>query len=233
MAPFSCPWTAVKKLDSANLNSPNTGEFFILRNRRLISKLETLLFNKNRQLKLNDQFNDAELDMIEKSFVGVRLSSFGKGDIEKFSHIYEENTEDTKTNQDEECVNTSVHKLITESKSQILETTENSVPINKLLRAKFNKQSLLLNDDSFFKHELNMIGSEGYRRPIGFAQTSSFSLVSGKCAANAFVLTKSILKMAKRQAVFDGKKRRDGIIISYRTPSSNSLRKAKIDGIFV
>ena len=230
MTPFSCPWAAVKKLNSTDLNSPGTGEFFILRNQRLITKLERLLFNKNHQLKLNDQLSDIEMNIIENSFVGIRLSSFGKGDIENFSHIYEE--VDKEGNEDKDCLHNSIHELITESKDKIFKTTEISVPINKLLRAKFNKQSLLLNDDSFLKHELNMIGSNYNKIPIGFVQTSSFSLVSGKCAANAFVLTKSILNMAKKRVAVSGKKN-NAVLISYRSPSSSMLRKAKIDGIFI
>lgn len=87
---FYLPWHGVLKLNSKQTNeTPECDEkFFILRNKKILLKLSNGLFCKNRQLKQNLSFEQNEIDVLEKSFIGVRLTSVGKGNIDQFSLLY-------------------------------------------------------------------------------------------------------------------------------------------------
>lgn len=83
LSPFSNQWSAVQKLHSTSTTadqcSPFGGSFFILKNRRIIRKLEQLFFTRHTRLNAVDtSFTEAEMTMISNSYVGVRLTSYGK-----------------------------------------------------------------------------------------------------------------------------------------------------------
>lgn len=164
--------------------------------------------------------------MIKNSYVGVRLASQTKGTIEKFSLIFIENLDPKIIKKSKEFVNISINKLIDDSKQVHMSSSEKnkSKPtLNKLLRVKFNKFNLLVNEQAFWDHEVNMRGCKGHQTPVGFVQNSGFTLVNGRCSANAFVLTTSILEL------IEAKKN----VVAYRTPSCSVIREARIKHFFI
>ncbi len=79
LSPFSNQWSSVQKLHQLQ-SALETAEdsFFILKNRTIIRKLEQLFFSKNFQANLDNSFSQAEMNMINASYLGVRLTSSGK-----------------------------------------------------------------------------------------------------------------------------------------------------------
>ena len=79
LSPFSCPWLSIQKLHQSTPSQAATDKpFFILKNRRLIRKLENLFFNKNGQLKQAYDLNAGDMELINNSYLGVRLTGHGK-----------------------------------------------------------------------------------------------------------------------------------------------------------
>lgn len=134
--------------------------------------------------------------------------------------------------------NLSIRKIISDSKLQhqnlikeaepVSKTEATKPTLNKLLRSKYNKHKLLLDDRAFLEHEFNMLDSKQHRMPIGFVQNSGFTLTNGKCSANAFVLAKSILDMIELKS-----KSYDPTLVSYKSPSSECLRQAKVVHFYI
>ncbi len=191
------------------------------------------------QIKLNEEFSDEELNLINSSYIGVRLISVDKGTLERFSLIYARTSEKSAVNK--EYINISIRKLIDDSKKTHAAQVEASNPsvtqptLNKLIRTGFNKSSLLVDEKTFLEHEMNLHGSEGNRTPIGFVQNNGFTLVSGKCGGNAFVVTSAIIELIQYKSRMwkESKKRFDPTIVEYRTPSCGlMIKKARIKHFF-
>jgi len=198
------------------------------------------------QIKLEETFTEVELNLINNSYVGVRLVSVDKGTLEKFSLVYTRNLNRSIDNEEclklnKEFVNISIKKLVDESKKAHageVEAKNSSVSrptLNKLIRAGFNRSNLLVDERVFLEHEINILGSEGHRTPVGFVQNNGFTLVSGKCNANAFVLTSAVVDLLrlKNNLWKESKRYFDPTIVEYRTPSCGLMtKKARIKHFF-
>lgn len=95
------------------------------------------------------------------------------------------------------------------------------------MRNKFNKNEVLLNESTFLKYHSELIDSKTHKIPIGFVCTNGFTLINGKCGANAFINTKHILDLLNDKNVLDK------TLLSYKTPSANLFRTAKINQFFI
>lgn len=229
LSPFYLPWRSLIAINSTNIDLNLTScreiKYFVLRNRRVISKLQDKLFHKKARLELTEK----EVELLSKSFVAVRLVSSGKGSLEQYSLLYAENKNEPKEKQ-----RVVINKLIDEQKSQVVARlkSENkekpATTINKLIRANFNKYSLLKDESFFLRYYLEIIQSENDNLPIGFISSNEYTLANGKCSANAFILTKYLVNGLD--------KRTGGIapsIIFYQTPNCSSLLKsARIEHLF-
>jgi hypothetical protein len=250
LTPFSCPWESVLKLnctvDQIQSNS-NPSQFFILRNKRLLNKLSNLYFNKNKQLKLNFEFSEEDLNEINSSYIGVRLTNIGRGKIEKFSYIFldvPEKEQETSNGNKEILIKKSINKIVNNSKLQILNEISNEhsksigtqsfkPTLNKLLKAKFNKNNILIDSKAFETQETylyDLLNSE-HQSPVGFVLNGGLTLLNGKYSANAFILGKALLNSIRNS---QAKKYKNlTAMVTYKAPSSNLLKKAKVNNFFI
>ena len=233
LSPFYFP---IKSIVSAYSHDCS---FFILRNKQFLNKLANqVLSKKNQKSDLLSSLNVEEKNHLSKSFVCVRLLPFGKGKIDKFSLLYENaalNKMDT--NEEKSCSKLVMNKVIHSYRNRFLaslnekpkasQNSENKSKINKLIRNKFCKENVLLNEENFqyYLHELN--DSNANRRPVGFVCNSGFTLVNGKVSANGFLLTKFLLDLIEKKDSVDLS------IIEYKMPSSLLYNKAKINGFHI
>jgi hypothetical protein len=232
LTPFSGPFETILKCNQTNkLN--NDDSFLILRDRQLINKLSSLLFKKNKQLKLNETFNSNEIDLINKSFVCVRLVGQGKGKIEKFSLIYNYSKSDQKPEQNQnekQAICKLINNLRREKIKNISEQSNNEIKkatLNKLLKLKFNKNELLMNEKAFETFQSELANKPGHRIPIGYVSESFFTLVNGKYSANAYISVKSLLDIIQL-------KQNSTTLLHYRAPSSyNYYKIAKMMNLFI
>jgi hypothetical protein len=180
------------------LDSSST--FFILRNKQFLNNLANKIFstkNKpNKKLK-NELFqclNEEEMSNLSKSFICVRILPTSKGKIEKFSLLYEPKVfSDSDFSQEKNHSQIAVNKLVANYRSEFLlsidektKSNARSVPqskLNKLIKNKFNKQNILMNEDNFEKNFIELNDSPLSRKPVGFVCNSSFTLVNGKFSA--------------------------------------------------
>ena len=153
-----------------------------------------------------------------------------------------DSNEDDENTLKDDLINISIKKIVSDSKLKYQSSIKDNAPsttakpsLNKLLRAKYNKYQLLIDDKAFLEHEINLFDSKKHKMPIGFVQTSGFTLTNGKCSANAFVLTKSIIEMIKLKLFSKQSKCKlyDPSLVTYRSPSSDCLRKAKIVHFYI
>ncbi|CAF0708528.1 unnamed protein product [Brachionus calyciflorus] len=241
MSPFYLPWKSILEL---NLNS-NTQtfdlenqKFYILRNKKILLKLSGMLFNKNKQLKLSLDLNEDEIKKLELSYIGVRLESIGRGTLDQFSILYDYfDLKDQKEELDEndsELLHLRLvsNKLIDEYREEFIQKSDlkqdDLKSFNKLLRSKFNKFEMLKDEKWFIKHSFEYRDSKFYKQPIGFICSNGFSLVSGKCSANGFILTKHLLNLIQNTD-----KKMKNIQVNYKEPNSPIYRTAKINQFFI
>ena len=230
LTPFYAPAESILKLNGSD------NELYILRNVQLIRKLDTLFFNKNKQLKLNSSFTEKELEQIGQSYLGIRLVNFGQGNIERFALVYKPGGELQPKNS---TVQNSINKLVSKSKLEVLNeiSNENAKSIgspsfkptlNKLLRRKFNKSNLLIEQTAYEEHETCLLQLDGHQLPIGFVLNSGLTLLNGRCSSNAFVLTKSIYDLIQNKSTI----KQDPYLVNYKSHSSNMFKKAKITSFY-
>ena len=239
LTPFSCPWASLLCLNSAaallNSEEKEQKKYFIMRNKKVLFSFSNAFFNKNKQLKAYSvSLSEREIEVASQSYTAVRLVTVGRGTIDKFSLLYaaekREHRIDEDTNANETMV---VNSLVKNYRAQVLaklETSDKKVNINKLLKSRFNKHDLLKEEKAFYKFNLDLIDSKEHRVPVGFVCNSGFTLVTGGCSANAFVLTKYLIETILRQNTAHSSQRTK---LLYKTPNSYLYRSARIVHFFI
>jgi hypothetical protein len=252
LTPFYCPWKSIVLLNNNKLNEKSLEDaktsFYVLKNKKLLNNLSTLIFNKNKQakhLKLN--ITESELDLVRNSYVAVRLTSLGKGTIDKYSLIYPAQMS-LKKNLETEAYNERivVNNLLSEYRENFLKNLVESSQIkldadekkskdllNKLLRTKFNKFDLLQNEEMFYKFNVELMDTKTHALPVGFVTESGFTLVNGKYGANAFILTKYFVGLLNDNSDMKADRIQDRINVTYKIPNSNLYREARINHFFI
>jgi hypothetical protein len=240
----------LSKADKLNvdLNGCKDIDFYILRSRTVLNAIRDLFFSKKKDAKIPKlNFNESEMRSLLNSYVGVRLFSVGKGTIDKFSLLYDtfgqtksgEVTSIKEALNEENVFNSErfvVNKLINCYRKQAVGELESSgkvtagANINKLLRRNFNKNELLKNEASFFEMNQELLDSLKYRVPVGFVSNGGYTLVAGGCAANAFILTKHLIDLLSGDRDLDYNQR---TTVSYKTPSADLIRHARITGFYI
>lgn len=238
MSPFYLPWRSILQLNSCielKTNILNLDkQYYILRDKKVLSKINTALFNRNKQLKLN--FISDEFVRFHDSFIGIRLEAIGRGNLDTFSLLYDYfEIESDKDKKKRELFHLRLvsNKIIDEYKLEFinkLDSKNDQITLNKLLRSKFNKFEILKDENWFFKHQMEFKDSNFYKSPIGFVCSSGFSLVNGKCSANGFILTKYVLNLIDRKYK---QNKFEKNLLNYKEPNSSMFKTAKINQIFI
>jgi len=234
---FLCPfYFPFRSLLSLHLSDSNTDfssiEYFILRDKNVIEKFNTL-FLSNKQITCDVFANE---DSLNKSYAAVRLTCLNKGSFEKFSLLYACKPKDInkeKNETEKEKNKLAVQKLITEYQSEFLaksnvlsEKQSNKQELKKRLKNKhFDKFQLLINEKAFHTFEMELNDSSQHNKPIGFVTTNEFTLVKGTCTANAFVLTKYFLDLLNSNS----NNVQNRAIVNYKIPNCHILRQARIN----
>jgi hypothetical protein len=210
----------------------STIEYFILRDKNVIEMFNNWLSGKKQTASV-DFSNE---NVLNRSYVAVRLTCLNKGRFEKFSLLYANKSHDTSANEEKEKNNLAIQKLVAEYKSEFLaklnnkQENGNGNEIKKRSKNKrFDKFCLLINEEAFQKFEIELNDCNQHEKPIGFVTSNEFTLVKGKCTANAFILTKYLLEVLKTQSKnmkVDDKKES---IVNFRAPNCNTLRQARIN----
>jgi len=248
-AGFLCPfYFPMKQLVNIYNYEPNSmldssSTFFILRNKQFLNNLANTIFSKNKPNKKlkNELFqclNEEEMNNLSKSFICVRILPTSKGKIEKFSLLYEPKVfNDSDFNQEKNHSQIAVNKLVANFRSEFLlsidaktKSNARSAPqskLNKLIKNKFNKQNILMNEDNFEKYFIELNDSPLSRKPIGFVCNSSFTLVNGKFSANGFLLTQYVIDSIEKR------ERADLSVVDCKTTSSALYKSAKIKQIYI
>jgi hypothetical protein len=217
--PFYCPLNSIVGTNSQNEDK----SYFILRNMKLLTKLKNYFYNFNNK-KIVSEVIFAELrncvdnfdEILERSYINVRLTAFEKGTVASYSQIYALN--DTDLNMKELKIDENID--LKSFKKAIKDSQEKFVDKNELYS--------LIDENSFqtFQDEMNKTSS---RKLVGFVINSKFTLVNGQCSANATITTKSIIEMILKQQ--NNAKFRN--IVFYRTPTSLQYSLAKINYFYI
>jgi len=221
-SPFSGPFQSILKLHSTDIHDTN---FYILRNRQLLNKISSLISNRSKQQDANS-LSESELELLEKSFINVRLLGEGKGNMESFSLIYCYSSK--KEFKNSENAKTLIGKIINDFRQEEVKAIhgeiqqgKKNITLNRLLKSRYNKHNLLVRESSFEKYETEIQSQKESQKPIGFIYKSSFTLSNGKISGNGYILAKCLIKMTNSN------------LILYNSPSShNKLKTAKITNIF-
>lgn len=220
-----------------------------LRSRRLLFKLNEWLFAKNRQMKLNlgQELSAQEIELIENSYVQVRLGQNQRGCIEKFSLLFasdavkdEASLAAKKTSQQRilcELINQHRAKVLQDNGIDLKRATksdkeQHKVSLNKLIRSKYNKHELLQDESAFLRfHEKLRAAESGpaYQAPIGFVVSSGFTLSNGKYSATGFVLGKHLLAQIKTKFASPPPAQERSSRLFYRAPNCLHMNCALIE----
>lgn len=213
-----------------------TAKHFILRDKFILSKIQTAYFTRRV----------TEIDLIDRqhlnhSYIAVRLQCDNRGTLDNFSILYQHNetTDQNDTEKDDsklvmrsildehkkECIK----KLTSDEKNK---TKDKKVTLNKLIRANSNPNELLLDESVFLKFQRELSDSKSFRRPIGFVINGAFNLACGKCTANGFVLTKSILESIEQKKQQQPKQQNTNFVL-FKTPTCDIYKTARITNIFI
>ena len=198
LSPFYLPFKSIITLNQSQLTNKfdQNAQFYILRDKRVLATISSLLFNRNKQQMNAKCLVDLNTDELSLSYTVVKLTSVCKGSIDKFSLLYPHSNEPLN---DLEETKMCLNKLIGDYREEFLskqdnETMKNKSKINKLIKHKFNKFDILTDENKFYEFESDLADCKEHRAPIGFVFTSGFSLANGKCTANALILTKYLIE---------------------------------------
>ena len=225
LSPFSGPYDSIMKLHSS---SSQDETFFILRNRQLLNKISNLFFNKNKQIKANE-LSAHEIELLGKCFINVRLESTGKGNMENFSLIYHysDKKEIQQSDQAKAIIGDLINKYKHDEIKAICESNKKGITkptLNRLLKSKFNKQNLLIQEKRFEIYQTQLQKLKDNQTAIGFISKSNFRLASGKYNANGFILGKSFVEIIQKS---------ENNLVNYITPSCQTFFKtAKISNLY-
>jgi hypothetical protein len=87
LSPFYPPIKSIITLH--NQSTPITNQsYFVLRNRSVLLKIERAFFHKKSDTKDN-LLSSAELEIVRNSYTGVRVECEGRGQLAKFSLIFD------------------------------------------------------------------------------------------------------------------------------------------------
>ncbi len=194
----------------------------------MLYKISSLISNKNNQPNAN-LLSVSELELVEKSFIYVRLLGVEKGNMESFSLIY---SYSAKKERKDDHAKSIIGKIINDHRQEVVNeiNEENQQGIkkltfNRLLKSKYNKYNLLVREKSFEKYETEKQNQKDIQTPIGFICRSNFTLSNGKFSGNGFILTKCLINMIKSEQKSNK--------VLYIPPSSHrKFKTAKITNIF-
>lgn len=246
LSPFYFPIKSLISIYKFEENSmlDSSTPFFINRNKQFLNSLALKIFGKNKQSKqqkidLFQSLSEEEIKNLSKSFICVRMLPVGKGKIEKFSLLYEaKQIKDNDYDLEKKHSNMTMNKMVSNFRNEFLKSIDEksnehasgTLPksqLNKLIKNKFNKQKLLINEANFEKYFVELSDSPFSRKPIGFVCNSGFTLVNGKFSANGFVLTQFLIDSIEKKADCDLS------AVDYKTPSSVLYNHAKIKQIYI
>jgi hypothetical protein len=239
LSAFYYPLSSILSLSLQKTTNLNEASFFILRDKKILNQLSTIFFQKNKQIKSDTSklalMSHASSDFMDNSYIAIRLSSYGKGTLDKFSLIfnYDKGEQETMSmvNEHSKLV---VDSLIGEHRREFISKLEksqktNKATLNQCLRKRFNKNELLCQEASFFKYQVELSDSESFSAPIGVVLNSHFNLATGTCSANGLVLSKSIMQLITRNETSAPRN-----LVTYKTPDSPQIsRIAKIEHFFI
>jgi hypothetical protein len=237
------PLISIYKFEENSMLDSSTS-FFINRNKQFLNSLALKIFGKNKQSKQQkiDLFrclSEEEIKNLSKSFICVRMIPLGKGKIEKFSLLYEaKKIKDNDYDLEKKHSNMTINKMVCNFRNEFLklidqkssEHASSTLPksqLNKLIKNKFNKQKLLINEAYFEKYFVELSDSPFSRKPIGFVCNSGFTLANGKFGANGFILTQFLVDSIEKKADCDLS------AVDYKTTSSVLYNHAKIKQIYI
>lgn len=245
LTPFSLPIPGLVSLSLGRDEPAANNDYFILRDLKLLAKLQLIISANKKSKSLAESLSKQELETIENAYVSVRLECQGRGTLEQFSLIYRLVSEN-----DEEydaCARKVMGRILTEHRARILQrlvdeeakksSDKKQQPaaaknvLNKLIRAKYDPNEILLDEQTFIKFHTRLNESLGTnkRQPIGFVINGGFNLACGKYAANGFVLVREVISSAKSQV--EGKSSRLDLV-SFRSPTSSGFKTARITHVF-
>ena len=216
--PFYCPFNSI-------LSTNEEKKFFVLRNFKFLTKLKNYFYNTNNQKKIDKDKILADLrstvanfdEVLNHSFINVRLAAFERGTVATFSQIYALKNSDTTIA--DKNLDLSVFQRVLNSvkkKNEKEVQTENKVPTELIDEKLFN----------LYHDELNK--TENHQL-IGFVINSKFSLVNGQCSANASIKTNMLVEMIFNQQTSEKLKN----TVLYRTPTSVKYNLAKINHFYI
>ena len=251
LSPFHLPLKTLVNIHGAHeptLDKLDSIGYFVLRNRPLLAQISTALFNHNKQRQLSNVCLSE--DELHKSFTAVRLVATGKGSIDKFSLLYlSQDTQCVSQQKLQQVNHLAIEKLVANYKKEVIARWDKEnpeavktnptasesekakvkkiTPMNKLIRSKFNKNALLADESKFNEFCVDMLDCSEWPKAVGVVTTGGFSLLNGKPAANALIMTKHLMRMIdnKRSQQQPHKKKQSGSMndstaVYYRTPSS-------------
>jgi hypothetical protein len=240
--PFHCPFNSllnVKMNSSSNVRIEKIN-YFILRDRQIISKLNDLFSNRNKQQifrRFNELLKDLNEDIFNQSYVGVRLVASGGGKFENNSLLYSlgQKQEEKSQNIQRSAISQLIKVHRTEAIKKLRENNDTNLNesisnLNKLLRTNFNKYDLLRDESAFETYHIETTKKANLNAPIGFIKTSGYTLFKGKCSANGFILFKSIIELVKSAK---SKNSTNFNRILFKTPSGVLFRQAKIENFYL
>lgn len=243
LTPFYLPFNSLLNIHrqlSTNESSNEPFDYFILRNKKLLTQLGDVFFSKNAQHKKVFKSLAFDAKLIDYSYIPVRMSSQGRGTLDRFSLIFNYDQNYAQVNEARATdVKLAMSKITTEYRENFMSTFEQAsktddkkveANLNKLLRHKFNKYEMLLDENVFFKYLRELSDSKNYRLPIGFIANGHFNLATGNYSANGFVLTKAIVDICNQASQKNNAKN----LFVYQTSNSNQIQRlAKIDHFFI
>lgn len=246
LTPFYFPINSILNLSKANQSFENNLSYFVLRNRIVLTKLSKWFFNRNKQEKfhLEKEFNQNELELIEQSFLSIRLSVEGTGRSEKFSLIYLDKK------RDELDLKNALQGLLDDNRKAKLKEKEIDLDklnkpsaknqeehkamrksLDQLIKADYDKKDLLTNEEAFFGF-MSKLDATSNGKPIGFITNGMFSLRAGRFMSNAFILSKCILdKIIQSNGQHETKTKNKTFY--FRSPNSKDFKSASIDEILI
>ena len=245
LSPFNFPTKSLVSIYNFEENSmlDSSSTFFIIRNKQFLNKLSNIIYsskqNKKQKIDLFQSLSEEEIKNLSKSFVCVRLIPVGKGKMEKFSLLFEsKKLNENDLNLEKNHSKITVNKMVANFRSEFLlsiddkskptaSLTQPKSKLNKLIKNKFNKQNILINEENFEKYFIELSDSSFSRKPIGFVCDSSFTLVNGKFSANGFILTQFLIDSIEKR------ENSDLSAVDYKTTSSNLYNHAKIKQIYI
>lgn len=168
-----------------------------------------------------EEFND----IIENSYINVRLTSYGRGTIDKNSQIYLLNENDLNLKNIEKLEDVIEFKSF---KKLVKNIKHNE--IKKISDVENDELKYLANESDFEKYQIEINKNLLKRKLIGFVNNSKLTLVNGKFSANAAIMTKYIIEIILKQQYFNNKFK---YFVLYRTPTSIKYKLAKLNYLYI